>query len=742
MGVIAYTHPGKTEVSLAPSSESDSIHGALESLLRAHEGENLRVRLGPGVYKVSRPLVIGSDPKGKERSLEFIGNGSTISGGIEVKAWRRTTNATSFDVIDGKGSIWEADVPSVLNTSDIGSRVQLWKGRSRLTLARSAELYYEKCSKTSITYKQGDIGDSYHDMGSILLVLYNRWTATYNRIASIDRSSRTINLTSGGFTPSDSDGGGSRYYISNAREHLDQPGEFYIDRIRGKISIFVAGGEDPNDDGDSYVVAAPLELLRVEGSLDAPARDVSFENIDFAYTRAESPAILSGASGQSAEFLEHAMVNVAHASFVRISSCTFRHTGGYAFQTGEGTHHVAILDSFATDLGAGGVRLGTEMPTRNATDYVVSGNVLEDGGHVWQMGCGILAQKVSNVQISHNEVSHFRYTGVSIGWDWGYMPTVVQNITISNNHIHHIGLGYLSDMGCIYTLGHIPKSIIHHNLCTDVQSYGYGGWGYYTDEGSRDLTFESNLAVRTKCAGQFQHYGTDNLVRNNIYYNVDIGDIPTPGRKSIFMPGRCDGAIRSGQASRDIDTCSPHSHPQAPKCCCYPGCNQAMCSSMNFTTNIVMRHGAVNTSSLVATVWAQGLDNFTFEKNIYFQPDLPDGGSRVPLFNDTKSKTWNPPQNAGHTFADWQAHGKDTTSKIADPKFVSASQQNFTLDSSSPAFQMGFKQIDLSKCGPQHQRGFIGARHASVESFSVQTRKHFGGSSWAKTLREMGLLMF
>ena len=75
-------------------------------------------------------------------------------------------------------------------------------------------------------------------------------------------------------------------------------------------------------------------------------------------------------------------------------------------------------------------------------------------------------------------------------------------------------------MGCVYTLGHQPNSRVLNNYCHDVQSYNYGGWAYYTDEGSRGLLFESNVAYRTKCAGHHQHYGTDNVLRNNLYYEV------------------------------------------------------------------------------------------------------------------------------------------------------------------------------------------------------------------------------
>ena len=75
----------------------------------------------------------------------------------------------------------------------------------------------------------------------------------------------------------------------------------------------------------------------------------------------------------------------------------------------------------------------------------------------------------------------------------------------------------LSDMGAIYVLGSRGGSVVRGNVCHDIAGIKYGGWGIYLDEGSSDTLIENNLCYRTTNGGFHQHYGKDNIVRNNIF---------------------------------------------------------------------------------------------------------------------------------------------------------------------------------------------------------------------------------
>src|SRR5439155_26880278 len=120
-------------------------------------------------------------------------------------------------------------------------------------------------------------------------------------------------------------------------------------------------------------------------------------------------------------------------------------------------------------------------------------------------------------RVAHNHIHDFSYTGISVGWTWGYGKTLARDNVIEFNAVHDLGKERLNDMGGIYTLGVQPGTVIRSNVFHDIAGFRYGGWGIYLDEGSTEILVEKNLVYRTTHGGFHQHYGRENIVRNNIF---------------------------------------------------------------------------------------------------------------------------------------------------------------------------------------------------------------------------------
>ncbi len=616
-----------------PTPNRARTDGPLATLQRAlqivaeRKPSSATLFLRGGTYWLTEPIVL--TPDHSHLTLQAYRNEKPIlSGGTPLLGWREAT-------LDGK-RVWAITLPADL---PIPFR-QLFVNGRRAQRARYPTKGYLKVAElpdSTPDWFQGHQRFRYHpnDLPPLRnpsegeVVVFNRWVESRLPIQHLKPAERLIEFAKRSVFQLQVD---DLYFLEGVREALTDPGEWYLDTQTRTLYYIPRQGERIQ-----RTVAVVPRLSQLVRMLGEPEKEryiegVVWRGITFAHTEWSLPTEM-----EVGEFPQ-AAVGVPGAFYAedirncRIEACEFRHLGGYALELGRGCQRNFIERCTLTDLGAGGIKLGEPTIRDHEAEQTFSNTIqhcqITDGGKLFASAVGIWIGQSAHNRIAHCEIADFYYTGISIGWTWGYGRSLAGGNRVEFNHVHHIGKRsdgdgpVLSDMGGIYTLGIQTGTHIHHNRWHDIAGYRYGGWGIYFDEGSTGIVAEYNLVYRTTHGGFHQHYGRDNLMRNNIFAYARDHQL---------------------QASR------PEPHRR-----------------FRFERNIVIGRGAQ---------WlAGGIDtHMEFENNLYWRED----GSEL------RFGQW--------SWEEWRAQGMDRGSQIADPQFVNPQADDFRLKPTSPALKMGFE---------------------------------------------------
>jgi hypothetical protein len=651
--VAPHGHDNAAGTAEAPFATLEKARDTVRELKNAAGPEGLgpvTIYLHDGVYRLKRPLILTPEDSGTADApvtYETVpGVRPIISGGRRIEGWRRHNE-----------HLWVADVPWLAQRNQ--PLTQLFVNGVRRTRARTPNAphyaYTKRLALNSaphpvclgMTFRDGDLRP-WDVPDDRVVCLFHNWVNSYNRVSEADWARRRLTFArpAGVFFL----GPSIRYYVENAFEYLDSPGEWFADRKAGKLYYYPMPDERP----DTSDVVAPFlvqTLLQLQGDADLGlyVEHVAFRGLSFQHTdadlSADYPHSVQGAHTQRGAVFG---VGVRHTLF---EDCEFTRLGEHALSLRESCADNVVRRCHMHDLGGGGVYLSAGAPKRRDDGYLtarttVENNIIHDGGLIFRASCGVfLGGSASYNRIVHNEICDMSWMGVHLGWSWtGRAPAYTHHNEVAYNHIHHLGNGVLNDIGGIYTLGVSPGTVLHHNLIHDITrfergSQGYGGWGIYLDAGSSEILVENNVVYNTRDGGLHLHcynfpYG-DRII-NNIFAFADTGQLM---RNANHEP---DG-------------------------------NHA-----NIERNIVYN---ADPRMLSGNNWKPD-SHFTSDRNCFFSES-------------------GPPDFDGHTFAEWQKTGHDTHSIVADPRFVDPANRDFRLRPDSPALELGFQPIDLGDVGVQ-----------------------------------------
>ena len=502
-----------------------------------------------GTYAFHEPVFIRPEDSGTKESptiIRSVGDEKVIlSGGISINGWKK------------QGKVWVADVP-VFNGRPLDFR-QLWVNGKKAVRARDVEDFEKMnriCSvdeKNEILYvpvvsirrlidNKGNLKAKYAEM-----VLHQMWCVANLRIRSVEVQGDSAAIR---FHQPESriqfehpwprpmvttDGHNSAFYLTNARELQDVPGEWYHDIDARKVYYYPREGEKMQE--AEVIVPAVETLVRVEGTLDRPVCHIRFEKITFSYTTWMRPSEKGHVPLQAGmyltdgyridpkmqrNYLNHpldnqgwlgrpaAAVRVVAAKQIDFERCRFEHLGSTGLDYEEAVQGGVVRGCLFHDIAGNGLLVGSFSPAAHEThlpydpadrrevctqQHINNCYFTEIGNEDW--GClAIAAGYVGDVNIEHNEISEVPYSGISLGWGWTQTVNCMRNNRVHANLIHHYAK-HMYDVAGIYTLGSQPKSYVTENCVHSIYKPGYvhdpNHWFYlYTDEGSSFITVRDN----------------------------------------------------------------------------------------------------------------------------------------------------------------------------------------------------------------------------------------------------------
>jgi hypothetical protein len=285
-----------------------------------------------------------------------------------------------------------------------------------------------------------------------------------------------------------------------------------------------------------------LRLVKTGGSifmLDAfvvipdvinPVQNITWKGVTFSHTGWTLPSSVGYIDNQGGIVWHEttgmprrapSALKVQRGRNITVTESTFKALGGNGVDLADGTQDSKVLQSTVTDVSSIGIVVG-EMDdhylkdqTRQTRRNTVSDNRVTFMGRDYESAVGIMVGYSVDTVVSHNHVADGPYTGISLGWGWGFTAACSLQTAegrtncrrgtiyaatnkIQNNRVERI-MSRTHDGGAVYTLGGQNgsgpnRSVVSHNY---LVAGTHNNKNIYHDEGSSWWDTHNNVVQGT-----------------------------------------------------------------------------------------------------------------------------------------------------------------------------------------------------------------------------------------------------
>jgi len=641
------------------------------------------VLIREGTYQLTKTVVFGLDDSGEGDSAvtyaAYPSETPVFSSGREIKDWKRVSGELPGLPKEAQGKVLMADTSEQFFT--------LYDAQGMLPRARSAGFIpLTGGNRNRLHFPKGRLKNwpNVEDV-EIIVRPHHAWISNVLPLESVDEAKQmahtsiaaTYAMNKLHFLKTT-----ESCWVENVLEELDEPGEWVLNTRQGKVYLW------PRE--QSPVLAPQLiELLRIEGAVDkqgpkdSPVRNLCFRGLTFMHGDRYSLTEEDAGLQHDWDMLDkaNALVRLRGTENCTIEKCHFAHSGSGAIRVDLHGQKNKISGNHIENMGGAGILLcgygpGTKDVNRKNLIY---NNHIHHVGRIYMHSGGIMIWQSGENRVANNLIHHMPYCGMivsgcmthfferaggreltrTIRWhEVGGRPgkRTLQQVRpflhthdnlIEYNEIHHV-MEKLGDGNGIYVRGAGAGNVIRRNYIHHLVAQMHMQAAIRTDGGQRDTLIAENLIY--KCTAQGIILKLNNRCENNI-----IADVIAPPR-GYYLSLR-EGPMTDAIIKRNIFYSSTE--------------------NCIFIDELEPGRGRL-TEDRRGRKLARAKDADT-DYNIYYCASEPDLSTKM--------------------LEKQQSDGVDAHSLATDPLFVDPANGNFRLRPDSPALELGFIPLDLSKVG-------------------------------------------